>query len=88
MPKARPYDDLSEQRFLIPPNIINDPLPKHVMVFASGINGLADLDAAVAARIPVGVDVSRISQTVIVKICASNIPVSLDSVAFREASAG
>lgn len=76
--------EAAEQRFLISPAIINGTLPNHVTVFASGMNRLADLNAGMIARVPLGVDVSRISKAVIEKICAGDIPVLLDSGAFGE----
>lgn len=84
MSKPRITHAISEQPLLIPRKIINDTLPKQVMVFASGMNRLADLNAAIAAGVPVGVDVSRISNRVIEKIAESDVPVLLDSGAFAE----
>jgi hypothetical protein len=75
---------LGQQPPLLSPELINKPLPGGVMVFASGMNRLADLNAAIAARTPIGVDVSRISESVIQRICVSGIPVLLDSGAFSE----
>lgn len=75
---------IAEQLSLTPPSPINRPLPDGVVVFASGMNRVADIRGAAAAGVPIGVDVSRVSQQVATAITQIVVPVLLDSGAFSE----
>jgi len=55
-----------------------------IIAFASGTNRTCDIRGAAAAGIPLGVDVSKISESGIRAILKSKVPVLLDSGAFGE----
>jgi hypothetical protein len=65
-------------------NDANCLIPETVTVYASGTNRLADIRGAVLAGVPIGVDVSKLSQAAINEIVRSSVPVFLDSGAFGE----
>jgi hypothetical protein len=73
-----------EQLRLTNVTLINRPLSEGIVVFASGMNRVADIRGAVAARVPIGVDVSKLSQAAVAAIVGSRLPVLLDSGAFSE----
>ena len=66
--------------------VINCPLPEGVLVFASGMNRIADIRGAVAAGVPIGVDVSRLSKAAAEELLTCAVPLLLDSGAFSEVS--
>ena len=75
---------VDEQLQLTNPTLINRPLRRGVVVFASGMNRVADIRGAARARVPIGVDVSKLSQRAIAAIVEVRLPVLLDSGAFGE----
>ena len=75
---------VDEQLQLTNATLINRPLRRGVVVFASGMNRVADIRGAARARVPIGVDVSKLSQRAIAAIVESRLPVLLDSGAFGE----
>ena len=58
----------TEQLLLADPILISRPLYDGVTVFASGMNRVADIRGAAAAGVPIGVDVSKVSQRVAAEI--------------------
>jgi hypothetical protein len=76
----------TKQGRLSPKEIISSPLLEGVTVYASGTNRVTDLQAAVAAGVPIGVDVSRLSDRAIEEMLASALSVLVDSGAFSEVS--
>src|ERR1700730_12942807 len=80
------FSPTPEQALLTSPSIISHPLPSGVIVFASGMNRIADIRGAEAAGVPIGVDVSRLSARAIDELLGSRVPVLLDSGAFSEVS--
>jgi hypothetical protein len=66
--------------------MVNRPLPDGVVVYASGTNRASDIRGVMAAGIPVGVDVSRLSPSATRELLGSVLPVFLDSGAFGEVS--
>jgi hypothetical protein len=75
-----------QQPRLLFPNVPCLPLPDGVVVFASGMNRVADLRGAEAAGVPIGVDVSKLSENAINTLMTTQLPVLLDSGAFGEVS--
>ena len=59
-------------------------IPETVTVYASGTNRLADIRGAILAGVPIGVDVSKLSQPALGEIVRSSLPLFLDSGAFGE----
>lgn len=57
-----------------------------VLSYTSGTNRLCDIRGAVAAQVPIGVDISRLSASAEALIRASSVPMFLDSGAFSEVS--
>jgi hypothetical protein len=76
----------SAQLLLVSQEIINRPLPEGVLVFASGMNRVADIRGAAVAGVPIGVDVSRLSNAAIDELLRHKLPLLLDSGAFGEVS--
>lgn len=74
----------SDQFPLAKPVLVSRPLYDGLTVFASGMNRLADIQGAAAAGVPIGVDVSRVSQRVATELGQIGLPVLLDSGAFSE----
>ncbi|HEY6249604.1 MAG TPA: hypothetical protein VI685_06560 [Candidatus Angelobacter sp.] len=74
----------SDQLPLAKPILVSRPLCEGLTVFASGMNRLADIRGAAAAGVPIGVDVSRVSQRVAAEIIEIGVTVLLDSGAFSE----
>ncbi len=73
-----------EQLSITKPALINRPLSEGMIVFASGMNRLTDIHGALSAGVPIGADVSKLSQASIRAIIESRLPVLLDSGAFSE----
>lgn len=73
-----------EQTPLFARTIVNRTLPDGVVVYASGTNRASDIRGVVAAGIPVGLDVSRLSASATRELLKSELPVFLDSGAFSE----
>jgi len=64
----------------------NASLVSGVLSYTSGTNRLCDIRGAVAARVPIGVDISRLSASAEAVVRASSAPIFLDSGAFSEVS--
>lgn len=75
-----------EQTPLFSRTVVNRPLPDGVVVYASGTNRPSDIRGVIAAGIPVGVDVSRLSESAMRELLKSDLPLFLDSGAFSEVS--
>jgi hypothetical protein len=58
----------------------------HVIAYASGTNRACDIRGVATAGIPIGVDVSKISESGISALLTSTVPLMLDSGAFGEVS--
>src|SRR2546423_8151094 len=58
----------------------------HVIAYTSGTNRPCDIRGTAVAGIPIGVDVSKISESGISALLESTVPLLLDSGAFGEVS--
>lgn len=75
---------IPDQYRLTPQQLISSPLPIDVTVYASGTNRVSDIRGSRLAGVPIAVDVSKLSPTVINELIQSSVPVLLDSGAFGE----
>ena len=82
--KSPIHNSHPEQARLLSQTVINSPLPRGVTAFASGMNRLADIHGAAAAGVPIGVDVSKVSESVVAELIRAGAPMLLDSGAFGE----
>lgn len=74
----------ADQLLLSPQRIIISQPLGDVVVFASGMNRIADIRGAAIAGVPIGVDVSKLSPPAIDALVAAHLPLLLDSGAFSE----